>query len=501
MRQLSWAELGRSAGAVRVPSELWPRHIGGHAGNLHKRARYRRKVLGTAGGLTALTETQAELKVSTWARKARALALGIALTMILLTSGTATATTPANDTFRPLFEIQVPSGRFFTEPDGNGTGFGIRNYANGQRFLDAFERYGGLAVMGYPLSRPWIGPGGFVYQLTQRALMQWSPLDKSVRLANLFEVLRETGLDDTLYARSIPRSEHDASATFDAARRVRMRWLTDPAITREFVANRIRPGSVEAGIELHGLPMSRPETFGPFVVQRFQRTAIQHWVEQVDGGLPVGTVVLMNSGYHYKDLLLQNSVTTVPHAHEDARMVDQRSKTPMFVDAETAAETERNFMFIDDVFAEALRMLESVPAAGPSLDIATATATSFRFRSLPARVVASFTAPSQISINHDLSGERIEAIAAVIAHELQHLSDFHNGVRMESELDCLEAEVRAVITESIVWSALAGPDGLEAPLTALERMENARLDALQAGYETIRAVVEDIWGTQCAREL
>ena len=429
------------------------------------------------------------------------MALGAALTMTVLTSGTAAATTPTNGTFQALVEITVPSGRFYTEPDGNGRGFGIRNYANGPRFLDAFERYGGLAVMGYPLSRPWIGPGGFVYQLTQRALMQWSPLENAVRLANLFELLREDGLDDTLYARSIPRSEHDASATFDAARRVRMRWLTDPAITRAFVANRIRPGSVEAGIELHGLPMSRPETFGPFVVQRFQRTAMQHWVEQVDGGLPVGTVVLMNSGDHYKDLLLQNSITTVPHTHEDARMIDQRPNTPMLVEADPATETERTFIFIDDIFAEALRMLESVPAAEPSLDIAIATATSFRFRSLSARVVGSFTAPSRVSINRDLRGERIETIAAVIAHELQHLSDFHNGARVGSELDCLEAEVRAVVTEAIVWSALVGPEGLAAPQTALERMENARLKTHQAGYETVRAMVEDLWGTQCTREL
>ncbi len=36
-------------------------------------------------------------------------------------------------------------------------------------------------------------------------------------------------------------------------------------------------------IELYGLPMSRPERFGPFISQRFQRVAFQLWVEEVPG--------------------------------------------------------------------------------------------------------------------------------------------------------------------------------------------------------------------------
>ena len=159
----------------------------------------------------ALIRMQAEQKIGAWARRARAAALGAAIVAALVTSGTAMAKAPTDSTLRPLVEISVASGQFYTELGENGTGFGVRNYANGPRFLDAFERYGGLPVMGYPSSRPWIGPGGFVYQLTQRALMQWSPANDNVRLANLYELMRVASLDDTLYGRSIPRSEPDES--------------------------------------------------------------------------------------------------------------------------------------------------------------------------------------------------------------------------------------------------------------------------------------------------
>ena len=125
-----------------------------------------------------------------------------------------------------------------------------------------------------------------------------------------------------------------------------------------------------ASIELHGLPMSHPETFGPFVVQRFQRTALQHWVEQVEGGPPAGTVVLVNSGDHYKDLLLADSPVATPHAHDDTRMLDLQADEAVFVDALPATATERVYNVVDDALAEALRLLESVPSATPGLKAA-----------------------------------------------------------------------------------------------------------------------------------
>ena len=434
-------------------------------------------------------------------RRARAVAIGLGLIAAVAASGTAAAREPDVDAAKheSPAAIAVPSGWFYPGLGEDSTGFGVRNFADGPRFFDAFRRYGGLDVMGYPTSRPWIGPGGFIYQLTQRALMQWSPDEGKVQLANVYEILREAGYDDALYARSIPRTEPDDSTTLADARAVRMGWMTDSAITQAFLANPIEADSVDAAIELHGLPMSRPETFGPFVVQRFQRTALQHWVEAADGGQPVGTVVLVNSGDLYKDLVLADSAVTTPHAHDDTRMLDQRDEAEVYVDAVLATTTQRTYNVIDDPIAEALRLLEGVPSATPGLEAAAEVSAPIRYRSLSPDVFASFTTPSRIAVNRDLQDERLEAVAAVLAHELQHLAEFHDEQYLPSEASCLESEIRAVTAEASAWSSLMGPGGAENPQSALERMENARLQAVQAGSETIRALVEDGWAEQCSQ--
>ena len=432
-----------------------------------------------------------------WLRRGRAAALGFALIAAVAASGTAAHA--QDDASAPPVAVAVPSGWFYPGLGEDGTGFGVRNFADGPRFFDAFTRYGGLDVMGYPSSRPWIGPGGFIYQLTQRALMQWSPTEDKVRLANTYELLREAGHDDALYARSVPRSELDESNTFAAAQAARMGWMTDSAITQAFLANPIEPDSVPASIELHGLPMSHPEAFGPFVVQRFQRTALQHWVEQVEGGPPAGTVVLVNSGDHYKDLLLADSPVATPHAHDDTRMLDLQTDEAVVVDALPATATERVYNVVDDALAEALRLLESVPSATPGLETAAALSAPIRFRSLSNHVFASFTPPSSIAVSRELLAERREAVAAVLAHELQHLADLNDQQYVPSETACLEAEIRAVIAETSAWSSLMGTNGAANPQSALERMENARLAAVQASSETVRALVEDVWAEQCAQ--
>ena len=436
-----------------------------------------------------------------WLRRSRAVALGLGLIVAAAASsaaGAAEADVDATKQESPV-AIVVPSGRFYPGLGEDGAGFGVRNFADGPRFFDAFARYGGVDVMGYPSSRPWIGPGGFIYQLTQRALMQWSPDENAVQLANTYEILREAGYDEALYAWSIPRTEPDDSSSLADARAVRMGWMTDPAITQAFLANPIEVDSVDAAIEFHGLPMSYPETFGPFVVQRFQRTALQHWVEAVDGGPAAGTVLLINSGDHYKELLLGDSPVVAPHAHDDTRMLDLRDGAEAYVAAVLATATERTYNVVDDMLAEALRLLEGVASAAPGLEAAAEYSAPIRFRSLAPDVFASFTAPSRIAVSRDLHDERLEAVAAVLAHELQHLADFHDQPYVPSEAACLEAEIRAVTAEASAWSALMGPTGAEHPQSALERMENARLQAVQAGSETIRALVEDGWAEQCSQ--
>ena len=91
-----------------------------------------------------------------WLRRARAAALGFGLVVAMAGSGAAAAQEPDVDasTHESPVAIAVPSGWFYPGLGEDSTGFGVRNFADGPRFLDAFTRYGGVDVMGYPSSRP-----------------------------------------------------------------------------------------------------------------------------------------------------------------------------------------------------------------------------------------------------------------------------------------------------------------------------------------------------------
>ena len=173
----------------------------------------------------------------------------------------------------------------------------------GLRFLDEYQRLGGVATLGYPASNRFQLPDGFTYQLTQAALLQWRPDLDGVSLANTFEMLESAGKDDWLFAfRGIPRPVKDdgSGGDWQKAKQTRLNWLTNETIKAHFLANpnpaAIRRWSVDDSIQLYGLPMSQPERFGPFVCQRFQRVSLQLWVEQVEGMPAPGTVVRVLGG-------------------------------------------------------------------------------------------------------------------------------------------------------------------------------------------------------------
>ena len=64
-----------------------------------------------------------------------------------------------------------------------------------------------------------------------------------------------------------------------------------------------------------GLPMNRPQTFGPFISQRFQRAAFQHWQADGPAGIRAGAVTPVLGG----DLLKSTGVLTGPPARPHPR--------------------------------------------------------------------------------------------------------------------------------------------------------------------------------------
>lgn len=159
----------------------------------------------------------------------------------------------------------------------------------------AYLSLGGRAALG-----PIIGPSfrrgdeSFLYLPAARAILQ-VPIDGGEAVpANTMEWFTAAGRDDWLDAvRGIPRPVVDPStpADLDGAVAARRAWLTQPDIAAYYDSF-----GRQGALRLFGLPTSMPARRGPFVVQRFQRGAIQLWLEIVPGAPEPGTVVPVSVG-------------------------------------------------------------------------------------------------------------------------------------------------------------------------------------------------------------
>ncbi|HEX6512432.1 MAG TPA: endo-1,3-alpha-glucanase family glycosylhydrolase [Chloroflexota bacterium] len=192
-----------------------------------------------------------------------------------------------------------PDSAFYPQAGAGKGGFTISN-AGGISFYSSFLHLGGVNALGYPSSQRFT-QNGFTYQALQGAVLQWRPELGTAVLANTFEWFTDAGKDDQLLAsQSIPLPIRDdgSGGDFNKAKAIRLSWLTDDAIKGAFLVS----GNPDQAIQLYGLPMSKPEKHGPFIVQRFQRIAFQHWTDSVPGMPAPGSVVRVLGGDLAKQL-------------------------------------------------------------------------------------------------------------------------------------------------------------------------------------------------------
>ncbi len=227
----------------------------------------------------------------------RLLPFGLALLLLLAPFaglGHAVAQSPARD-------WDVPGGHFFTQTGGGqNSGFAVAD-GNDGAFWSEFRRLGGVESLGYPISRTFAAQG-FTYQLFQRGALQWRPESGQAVLANIMDWLSDAGQEPLLASMGIPSPLADGGGTWQQAVAERESWLSEPAIAQVY-----RQGG---GYNRYGLPASRPERVGPFLVQRFQRYAFQLWLEDVPGMPVKGSVV----GVLVGDLARQAGLVPAPAA-------------------------------------------------------------------------------------------------------------------------------------------------------------------------------------------
>jgi len=399
----------------------------------------------------------------------------------------------------PLDGTPVTGGAFFERTDAAGLGFAIRNYTDGPAFYDAYLRLGGAQTLGPPVSRPWADDGGFVYQLTQRVLLQWSPTDERVGVANLFELLNVEEFADELAARHVPAAETPPPLPPELAQQARLAWMTDRAIAEAYANSPLELGNLDASIEFHGLPMSRPVRLGPFTVQRFQRTAMQHWVEQVDGGQRVGSVVLVNAGDIYRDLALPIELLAAPHAPDHHAVVDVRLDPTEETSLVPAPVASRTYNTGSHRLRTALALLEGVGVNATALELAERAELAIDFRPMAEGLLASFHAARGIRINASLRNEDPLPLAAVLAHELRHFEDFKLGQLGDDFQSCLDAEARALVREAETWNALIAADDRELRETVLVRIETSRATVFAQGEEAIKSLAQRLYHGVCEK--
>jgi len=420
----------------------------------------------------------------------RLMTLGLAIAMVVAGVGRAAAAPPLDGT-------PVIGGAFFQFEDTGGHGFAIRNYADGPAFYDTYLRLGGAQTLGPPVSRPWVEEGGFVYQLTQRVLFQWSPAEDRVGVANLFELLSDSEFGDELRAHHIPAGETPPSLPPELAQQARLAWMTDRAIAEAFANQPLELGSQDASIQFHGLPMSRPVRLGPFVVQRFQRTALQHWVEQVDDGQPIGSVVLVNAGDIYRDLALPDELLAAPHAPDHAAVLDVRLDPPADADLQPAPVASRAYNTQSHRLRTALALLEGVDANDAALEFAETHQLDIGFDTLPGNVLASYHTSLGIRVNATLRNEDPRPLAAVLAHELKHFEDFMLGQLGEDTQSCLDAESRALTREVETWNALLAADDRPPRPSVLTRIQTSRAAVYAEGPAAIEELAQRLYVKVC----
>ncbi|MBI2941743.1 MAG: hypothetical protein HYY04_15030, partial [Chloroflexi bacterium] len=202
----------------------------------------------------------------------------------------------------------LPSGWFFTQTGGkSGGGFAVTD-DGGIPFWTAFQRFGGVDAVGYPVSQRFAWDG-FVVQAFQRVVFQWNPHDRAVYFVNVFDRLSGLGRDDWLRTvRQTPRpiAIDERGKGWAVIVRGRLALLdARPAMREKYFA------VVGDAIQMNGLPTSAVADMGNHYALRAQRVVFQEWKEDVPWAKK-GQVTVALGGDIAKEIGLFPTEATTP---------------------------------------------------------------------------------------------------------------------------------------------------------------------------------------------
>jgi hypothetical protein len=233
--------------------------------------------------------------------------LRIGLAGLVLALEVATAAVPAVHGQSLIRDYPVPGGWFYSQESRTPSdsppfrGYTVVDDADAS-FWTEFRRFGGVEVLGYPVSRRYNYPAedGYLYQAFQRGILQWQPDQGRAELANVFEQFTEQGRDDVLELAGIPKPRERSELPFAEDAERRMTWITEPRFLARYLFDPVSGTPFEAQEQawaFFGLAQTFPERpvylrekangkygaplYLPYVAQRFQKGALQMFLDDV----------------------------------------------------------------------------------------------------------------------------------------------------------------------------------------------------------------------------
>ena len=149
--------------------------------------------------------------------------------------------------------------------------------------------------------------------------------------------------------------------------------------------------------------------------------------------------------------------------------------------------------------ADTVSLLAHTSAAAPLLRTAARAGYSLKFGDLPLDVLGLFR-PSRkdVTVSSFLQAYPTIDRAPVIAHELQHVSDWiGHGALLDTTPGCLATETNAFTTESATWLELGGGH-LKPPTNDLEREFNMISQAISTDPGGFASRLTVVYHDQCA---
>ncbi|HLG69729.1 MAG TPA: hypothetical protein VK009_04815 [Chloroflexota bacterium] len=395
-------------------------------------------------------------------------------------------------------DYAVNGGWYYTETGGStGKGFNLLDDgkdSRGQvtRFFSEFNRLGGVPVLGYPASSTFMLGDGFIYQATQAALLQWHPEDGTaggVELANVFDMLSQTGHDKDLLSLGIPAPIGDdgSHGDFATAVQTRLGWLTQPQIKARYLTNPNPSANTtwdtSSAIQLYGLPTSQPQRTGPFIVQRFQRVAFQLWVDSVPGQPAPGMVVPILGG----DLAKRFSLVPLT-AQQPQDAVALTTTININVDASPQLQPA----------IALLTQYDQTHGTNYMKNLADHKV-QVRVASISDPGALGFFSPDSntIRISTQAVGEDPHDLADLVSHESSHALDFWTGVDITSTQGCYNTELQAFKHQADVWLWMY-PRLKPGPGDALDRFLNSVAQSVTTDPNGFLQRLTQVYHHQCA---